>query len=180
MRVLFVRLDAKRYGIGIRRDGRNDVGVDVPVRPGPGSAAVPHDLVHFVVEEQAGLTLGIFGQLAAGGRVGQFFQPPPEQRSQHERRRSDRLGRAGRADVARSEQLAALVDGSGQLAADADAVTGDPGLTNRIANRLSEVLAHWERVPAGQSMLMQWPLELTIRHGRLPAVRPLTHRRTGS
>lgn len=33
---------------------------------------LPHDFVHFVVEEELGLTRGVFGQLAAGGDAGTF------------------------------------------------------------------------------------------------------------
>lgn len=73
MRVIFERVDERRYRIGVMRDGRHDVGADVPVRGAPGRADVPHDLVHFVVEEQAGLALGIYGQVAAGGDCGGFF-----------------------------------------------------------------------------------------------------------
>jgi len=70
MQVIFERVDDRRYRIGVVRDGRYDVGVDVPVRGAPGHADVPHDLVHFVVEEQAKLRLGIYGQVAAGGDCG--------------------------------------------------------------------------------------------------------------
>ncbi|MGN6608789.1 MAG: hypothetical protein ACTHMS_17490, partial [Jatrophihabitans sp.] len=75
MRVIFERIDGRSYRIGVRRDGRHDVGPDVPVRLAPGWATVPHDLVHFAVEEQARLSLGVFGQVAAGGDCGGFFRP---------------------------------------------------------------------------------------------------------
>src|SRR5262249_39286601 len=59
--VVFRRISDRQYGIGLVRDGVRDVGGDVAVRIAPGDARVPHDLVHFVVEEQARLPLGIFG-----------------------------------------------------------------------------------------------------------------------
>ncbi len=93
MQVVFERVDARRYLIGIVRDGRYDVGADVPVRPAPGPADVPHDLVHFAVEEQLGLRLGIYGQVAAGGDVGGFFVPAPTDRHPAgDKRRSERVG----------------------------------------------------------------------------------------
>jgi hypothetical protein len=76
--VVFERVDARRYLIGVLRRSRTDVGPDIRPRPGPGHAEVPHDLVHFVVEEQAGMPLGIYGQLAAGGDVGGFLPSRPE------------------------------------------------------------------------------------------------------
>jgi hypothetical protein len=74
MDVVFRRLNERQYGIGLIRGGKRDVGGDVGIRVAPGDACVPHDLVHFVVEEQAELKLGIFGQCAAGGEVGGFFR----------------------------------------------------------------------------------------------------------
>ena len=58
MEVVFERVDERRYLIGVRRNARTDVGADIWPRPGPGHAEVPHDLVHFVVEEQAGCRWG--------------------------------------------------------------------------------------------------------------------------
>jgi hypothetical protein len=165
MRVVFERFDERRYGIGIVRDGRRDVGADVPVRLGPGHAAVPHDLVHFVVEEQTGLTLGIFGQLAAGGDGHGFFRPAPADRSGRDRKRSARVGRAGRPQARRSEQLAALVAPDGSWAPGASSLIGDPRLEARLRVRLAEVLARWQATPPGQQLVLDWPDRLTPRPG---------------
>jgi hypothetical protein len=43
------------------------------MRMAPGDEAIPHDILHFVVEDQAGLKLD-YGQAAAGGEVGGFFR----------------------------------------------------------------------------------------------------------
>ena len=75
MDVVIERVSAQRYSIGVLRNGRYDVRADIPLRPGPGQGKAPHDLVHLVVEAQAGLRLGIDGQVAAGGEVGGFFRP---------------------------------------------------------------------------------------------------------
>ena len=41
--------------------------------PAPGfDRWLPHDLQHFVVEEQLGITDGVFGRLAAGGTAAAF------------------------------------------------------------------------------------------------------------
>ncbi len=160
MQVIFERVDERRYLIGAVRDGRHDVGADVPVRPGPGSADVPHDLVHFVVEEQAGLTLGIYGQLALGADVGGFFRTAQEHRSlARDHRRSTRLGRAGRDQVAESERLASLAR-TGRVTAVADL---DPALARALDQRLGEVLALWRAVPHGGRLTLTWPDRLTAR-----------------
>ncbi len=159
MDVVFERVDARRYLIGVRRNARADVGPDIRPRPGPGHADVPHDLVHFVVEEQAGLPLGIYGQVAAGGDVGGFFRPDPNDRHKaDDQRRSRRLGSAGAADVGLSERLAALVDERGRLRGPVpEELELDPALGERIQTRLDEVLAQWRATAPGGQLVLTWP-----------------------
>jgi hypothetical protein len=77
------------------------------------------------VEEQAGLRLGVFGQVAAGGDVGGFFRPvPAERKPALDRKRSKRIGAAARADTALSERLAGLA-ARGRV----DEAVEDPALT---------------------------------------------------
>lgn len=118
------------------------------------------------MEEQARLRLGIFGQLAAGGDAGGFFRPAPAERSAaRDARRSHRLGRAGRSEVAQSERMAALAR-TGRIACTAEL---EPRLTRAINDRLAGVLAVWNATPPGAALTLDWPDELTIRNGRLPA-----------
>lgn len=163
--MVFERVDERRYRIGATRGGRYDVGADVVVRPGPGGADLPHDLVHLAVEEAAGLGLGIYGQVAAGGDVGGFFRSA-HPRTLAERQRSERLGRAGRHEVERSELLAGLVGHDGRVRAHPDV---DERLRARIEERLAELVARWREVPVGGRLVVPWPEHLQPRHGRLPA-----------
>ena len=157
MDVVFERVDARRYLIGVRRNGRTDVGADITPRPGPGRADVPHDLVHFVVEEQAGLPLGIYGQVAAGGEVGGFFRPDPGDRHKAaDQRRSRRLGSAGAGDVGMSERLAGLVDERGHLRGPLPDDL-DPTLGERIQARLDDVLRQWRDTAQGEQLVLTWP-----------------------
>lgn len=167
MEVVFRRLNVRQYGIGLVRDGVRDVGDDMALRIAPGDARVPHDLVHFVVEEQAGLRLAIFGQCAAGGDVGGFFRASAGKRGKvRQAKRSRRLGSAGRREVGRSEELAAMAwDGSIPAGADHDRVP--PWLREAINSRLDEVLVRWDAVPVGGDLVLQWPAHLTVKRGQL-------------
>jgi hypothetical protein len=68
------------------------------MNPAPGyDDSLPHDLVHFVVEAELGISRGIFGQLAAGGNAGTFQIHPTAtgyRDMARERRRSKRKGQA--------------------------------------------------------------------------------------
>lgn len=175
MDVIFRRLNERQYGIGLIRNGKRDVGGDVAVRVAPGDACVPHDLVHFVVEEQARLPLGIFGQCAAGGEVGGFFRAAVGKRGNAERaRRSRRLSGAGRSDVGRSEQLAGLAH-TGSIPNGVHPDVVHPPLREAINRRLAEVLAQWADVPVGGDLVMPWPAELTIKRGQVSASKRVTN-----
>lgn len=69
MDVRFERTGERRYGVFVDRTTYPPV----EMNPAPSyDEDLPHDFVHFVVEEELGLTRGVFGQLAAGGDAGTF------------------------------------------------------------------------------------------------------------
>ena len=112
MRVNFTRTGDRGYGIRVKPRGFEGL----EMNPAPGyDEHLPHDLVHFVVEEELGIALGLFGQLAAGGDAGTFrlasSQGGPRERARKQRRikrRGARLARAGRGDAELSERAAGI------------------------------------------------------------------------
>lgn len=69
MDVTFKRTGERRYGVFVARPEHPDV----EMNPAPSyDDDLPHDFIHFVVEEELGLARGVFGQLAAGGDSGTF------------------------------------------------------------------------------------------------------------
>lgn len=75
MRVEFQKTGERRYAVTVLRE-------DLPaltMNPAPGfDPLMPHDLLHFLVEQELGLRKGIFGQVADGGTAGTFQNQPPE------------------------------------------------------------------------------------------------------
>jgi hypothetical protein len=75
MQVEFHKTAERRYAILIRREGLPDLKMD----PAPGfDPLMPHDLLHFLVEQELGLRRGIFGQLAHGATAGTFRLAPSD------------------------------------------------------------------------------------------------------
>lgn len=78
MRVEFHRTGAKHYGIVVLRE-------NLPIlemKKAPGfDPLMPHDLLHFLVEQEFGLHNAIFGQVASGGTAGTFLQHPAEDKN---------------------------------------------------------------------------------------------------
>lgn len=87
MDVTFARTGERRYGVFVERPGYPPA----EMNPAPSyDDELPHDFVHFVVEEELGLELGVFGQLAAGGDAGTFrlvLSPSDGRRASRGRRR---------------------------------------------------------------------------------------------
>jgi len=112
MLVSFVRSGPRRYGVRVQPAESPPLVMD----PAPGfDEALPHDLGHYLVEEELGLELGVFGQLAAGGDAGTLHLEPPAEASRdwsrlHRKvqKRGERLGVKGRPDAELSERAAAL------------------------------------------------------------------------
>ena len=132
---------------------------------------LPHDVVHFLVEQHFEITLGVFGQLAAGGNAGTFFTMPHRRRDPA-RRLSDRLGAMGREDTARSERLTGACmtawharhgrrwEFAETVAADALAVVSEA-----LLDELDVAARRWRSLQVGGSLTLTWPSRLTPRPG---------------
>jgi hypothetical protein len=104
MRVVFERHEPRRYRSLVYRDD----GV-VLLLPGYDRKwRVPHDLAHFAVERELGLTDGVFGSIAAGG-VFPNMQVVAGRKRHDARRRSDRVLRDNKKSLAIAEVLAGVV-----------------------------------------------------------------------
>lgn len=181
MEVTFTRTGPRRYAVRADRPGFPTV----EMNPAPGyDPYLPHDLIHFVVEAELGLPLGVFGQLAAGGDAGSFYLPPNQlgsrERSRSQRRTKRRGGallRAGRRDAERSEQAASICQyewlrrsSHSELRAKArimapyirtlsSAFDGDllsRDAIDRICKRLDVVSAEWRQLSEGGSLTVTW------------------------
>jgi hypothetical protein len=164
MQVTFERTATRRYAVAVLRAKHGNLRMD----PAPGySDLIPHDLVHFVVEDEFGLRQGIFGQLAAGGNAGTFV-PTEELRTKAWARRIERRNRSTGGDMVRSEHLAAQVyprwlRHSGHLPG-SHYVRQDPPPTDlaasdlaRVFKRLDALSQQWRAVDVGGSMTVEWP-----------------------
>ena len=64
MDIEFRRTGERRYAVIVRRGG--DAVLEMSPAPGY-DPKMPHDLIHYVVERELELPLGVFGQIARGG-----------------------------------------------------------------------------------------------------------------
>jgi hypothetical protein len=183
MQVKFTRTGTRRYAVEANRADYETVVMD----PAPGyDDLLPHDLVHFVVEQELGLMLGVFGQLARGGDAGTFRLAGESQGSRElsrarrrRKRRGQRLAREGRQDADLSERAAAICHHEWLSRAAVDprrqGVARSPSAPSqrenskaaegamlskeamqRIGERLECLSAQWAKLGVGQSLVLAW------------------------
>jgi hypothetical protein len=109
MKVEFHKTGERRYAVIISRERLPDL----QMNPAPGfDPLMPHDMLHFLVEQELGLRKGIFGQVADGGTAGTFHNAPSETSNNRTdsrlRRKTARRGKnmlkTGLDDCAQSER----------------------------------------------------------------------------
>ena len=164
MEVTFTKAEGRRYLMTVARER----GPELAPRHGPGyHEYLPHDAVHFLVEMEAGLSDGVYGQIAAGRR-NIFAAVDPAERRRYARREARRRPlKSEMADTARSESLASLCSALWEvraghrrrlpvwLAETDPAMVGSP-LVERILGRLDEFAARWHALPVGGSITLAW------------------------
>jgi hypothetical protein len=193
MDVTFTKLAGRRYTVEVKRG----VGPELATRSGPGyDSYLPHDVVHFIVEAEAGIHGGVFGRLAAGG-CGIFWPADPRERRKHQRRKVVPTPEQ-RADMERSERLAALCpllwelraglrNGLPESFSNVDHDELNSPLMDQICGRLGGVADRWYALQPGRSITMTWPhaegrrpvrrSSVSEWRGRAPRVRRSSRRR---
>ncbi|NEB76045.1 hypothetical protein G3I40_12545 [Streptomyces sp. SID14478] len=162
MRVVFTKGPGTGYWIAVHRE----TGAALAPRNGPGGHSyLPHDLVHFLVEAEAGIKRGVYGRLAAGDN-GLFWPADPAERNKAARRRKSKPTQPtpqARADMARSEALAASAVAvwevrHGHAKTLPAYVSGDelPPVIDRIMARFDDYAQRWHALPVGGSLELDW------------------------
>ena len=166
MRVLFHRpVDHHRGHTVVARDDGVVYKLDGGFLTG---VKLPHDLVHFTVEETLGITDGIWGAIA-GGVVFQSMTRVTGRRPPHSAERSAALIREHRDSLQRAEAVGGYVErvADGRLRfQDVPAELGlDAEAVRRAADALREAGARWGELEVGGQLARHWPAYKAIRPG---------------
>ena len=154
MNVTFTKTGERRYRVSVEGPGV----VSSWMEPAPGyDPRLPHDMAHFVVENELGMTGGVFGQLAGGGHAS-TFHPTDEQASRKVVKRGKRLAAANRGEAMLSERIIFLA--SRVWNNDLSAVTPPKGVSvedvRRVCREFDAVSAIWSKLAVGESMTLVW------------------------
>jgi hypothetical protein len=155
MNVTFTRTAERNYRVSVEGPGV----VSSWMEPAPGyDSRLPHDMAHFVVENELGITGGIFGQLAAGGNA-RTFHPTDKQALRKVAKRGKRLAVSNRGDASLSEKVVYLAcrtwnsDLSG-MTTTLEGVSAED--IRRVCREFDAVSAIWSRLTVGESMTLVW------------------------
>jgi anaerobic selenocysteine-containing dehydrogenase len=153
MNVTFTKTGERRYRVSV--EGK-DV-VSSWMEPAAGyDARLPHDMAHFVVENELGITGGVFGQLAGGGHA-RTFHPTDEQSTRKVVKRGKRLATANRGDAELSEKV---IFTAWRTWNNDPSVTPLKGVSEadirRVCREFDAVSAIWSRLAVGESMTLVW------------------------
>jgi hypothetical protein len=154
MNVTFTKTAERRYRVCVEGPGV----ISSWMEPAPGyDARLPHDMAHFVVENELGITGGVFGQLAGGGHA-RTFQPTDQRASQKLARRGRLLAATNRRDAMLSEKIVFLACQTWNN--DLSGVTTLEGVSaqdiKRVCRQFDAVSAIWSELAVGESMTLVW------------------------
>ena len=153
MEVTFTRTGQRRYRVSVEGP---DV-VSSYMEPAPGyEARLPHDMAHFIVENELGIKGGVFGQLAAGGSAG-TFTPNAVDKRRKIARRGNRILTTNKKDAQLSEQLVGYTCHVWQNKAEVSSYAGiaDKDI-NRVCREYDAASAVWSKLAVGESMTLVW------------------------
>jgi hypothetical protein len=154
MNVTFTRTGERRYRVSVEGPGV----ISSRMEPAPGyDDRLPHDMAHFVVENELGIMGGVFGQLASGGTAG-TFHPVEAGLNRKIAKRSKKISAASRDDAQLSEKVVYLAvstwSGNASFASPVEGVS-EEGI-KRICSEFDAVSAVWSQLPVGGSMTLPW------------------------
>jgi len=140
--VAFIKVSDQRHTVRVERADGSSESVELDTR-----SFLRHDLAHFAVEVELGLSDGVWGSVARGGSL-------------------SGNGLDG-ADMALAETLSGPIQTLMRTGADAaeihQAITrvaeefSSPELADRLHRRLRALVGHWAATPYGEAMTLDWP-----------------------
>lgn len=152
MKVTFTKTHEKGYGVSVEGTGIDKV----TMASAPGyDPRLPHDVAHFIVENELGILGGIFGQIAAGGTANTFFSTEAKNKRKA-RRRGAEMMKANKNDALFSEHAVYAVQSRWEkhdIIPDTKISQND---LDRIAQKFEEFAAEWTKVEIGGSVTLEW------------------------
>ena len=152
MKVTFTKTHERGYSVSIEGPGIISGTMD----PAPGyHPRLPHDVAHFIVENELGIQGGVFGQLAAGGTAGTFSAPDEKKRRQR-KKRGQIIAKQNKKDALFAEHAIYAAQSRWEkhdIIPDTKIPAAD---IERICKSFEEFARRWSALPLGGSISLEW------------------------
>ncbi len=154
MKVTFTRTGDRRYRVSVEGPGLVTSVMDTAPGYDP---LLPHDMAHFVVENELGL-IGVFGQLASGGHA-HSFRPVETPKNSRAEKRGDRISAAARREADLSEKVIFRAQRTwmkGDMSDVPDVKEVSDAEISKICDAFEAVSKVWSKLKVGESMTLDW------------------------
>ena len=172
MKVTFTRTGGKRYRVSVEGAGL----VSSFMEPAAGyDELLPHDMAHFVVENELGIRGGVFGQLAEGGNA-RTFQPIVQDNRRKLARRGNHIAAENRDDADLSERIVAIACRMWKGLQVQPELTNEVSLDDlmKICREFDAASSVWSQLKVGESMTLEWGGKTHVRGPRWSSRRSKT------
>jgi hypothetical protein len=152
MKVVFTKTGERRYKVTVERKSKASVSMD----PAPGfHDRLPHDVAHFIVEDELKIAGGVFGQLAAGGNANTFHADDPRE-TRKARKRGKDVAKANKNDALFSEHAIFAAQSRWEKQEIIPDTKIHTDVIARIIDRFEAFSARWSKLPVGGSIELNW------------------------
>jgi hypothetical protein len=152
MKVVFTRTGERRYKVRVESKG----GATVSLDPAPGfHDQLPHDVAHFIVENELGILGGVFGQIALGGSANTFHSDDPK-KVKKTRRRGQIIARENKKDALFSEHAVYAAQSRWEKHEIVPRTEIPAAQIDRIIDRFQAFATEWSKLPVGGEIAFEW------------------------
>jgi hypothetical protein len=124
--------------------------------PAPGyHDRLPHDVAHFIVEDELKIAGGVFGQLAAGGNANMFHADDPRE-TRKARKRGNDIAKANKNDALFSEHAIFAAQSRWEKQEIIPDTKIQVDEIARIIDRFEAFSVRWSKLPVGGSIELIW------------------------
>lgn len=152
MNVTFTRTGERRYRVSVEGPGIEPSYME----PAPGyDDRLPHDAAHFIVENELGISGGVFGQLAAGGHAN-TFRSDARKKPRKTAKRGSSMAKANRDDALFSEHAVYVASTAWNNAPERPDTKIPPDAVANLCKEFDKFSSRWSKLRVGESITLEW------------------------
>ena len=148
----FTKIHERGYSVSVEGPGINSS----TMNPAPGyDDRLPHDVAHFIVEQDLGIMGGVFGQLASGGAFRVMHSTDAKKIRKVKKRRTE-LARVHKHDALFAEHAIYAAQARWEHQEIIPDTKIPAEVIDRLCRKFDEFADRWTRMAVGESISFEW------------------------